>query len=69
MLARVTERARQQAVSAHGEHHAGQAEQQHHDHGGQADHNAKTDDFGGQSAPTISNAVASDGSFCLARSL
>ena len=47
MLARVTERARQQAISAHGEHHAGQAEQQHHDHGGQADHNAKTDDFGG----------------------
>ena len=47
VLACVTERARQQAVPAHGEHHAGQAEQQHHDHGGQTDHNAKTDDFGG----------------------
>ena len=39
--------ARQQAVTAHGEHDAREAEQQHHDHGGQAEHNREADDLGG----------------------
>ena len=41
------QRARQQAVAAHGQDHAGEAHQQHHDHGGQAHQGAEGDDLGG----------------------
>ena len=41
MLAGMAQATRQQSVSAHGEHHACQAEQQHHDHGGHADDDAQ----------------------------
>ena len=36
---------RQQTVAAHREHDTRQAEQQHHNHGGQADHDAQRNDF------------------------
>ena len=45
MLAGMAQATRQQSVSAHGEHHACQAEQQHHDHGGHADDDAEADDL------------------------
>ena len=47
MLAGLGQAARQQTIAAHGEDDTGQAEQQHHNHGGQAQHDAEADDLGG----------------------
>ena len=51
MLAGLGQATRQQTIAAHSKDDAGQAQQQHHNHGGQTQHNTKADNLGGPVSP------------------